>query len=25
MSNPLPRTSTAYAFDPTTGEYTGPV
>ncbi|KFA33414.1 hypothetical protein [Xanthomonas vasicola] len=25
MTNPLPRTSTAYAFDPTTGEYTGPV
>ncbi|MBB6259332.1 hypothetical protein FHT05_003971 [Xanthomonas arboricola] len=25
MTNPLPRTSTAYAYDATTGEYTGPV
>ncbi|MGD6581374.1 phage tail protein [Xanthomonas citri pv. citri] len=25
MTNTLPRTSTAYAFDPTTGEFTGPV
>ncbi|WP_115528360.1 MULTISPECIES: phage tail protein [Xanthomonas] len=25
MTTPLPRTSTAFAFDPTTGEYTGPV
>ncbi|WP_258078729.1 hypothetical protein [Xanthomonas arboricola] len=25
MTNPLPRTSTAYSSDPTTGEYIGPV
>lgn len=25
MTNPLPRTNTAYAYDATTGEYTGPV
>ncbi|PPT45546.1 phage tail protein, partial [Xanthomonas arboricola] len=25
MTNPLPRTSTAYAYDANTGEYTGPV